>query len=269
MSGILDSGRVGTAARRLVVTTLATLSTGLGLAGFVPSNLQAQESFLGEIIATSAHFCPRYTRPADGGFEAAGVLSDLFSLYGHTYGGDFPAFGVPDFYDRDAALRAGAESRYYSPVSGALYPGWGPVRWCVVLAGTHPSRDDDRRSDSRIAGELMATGADYCPSGWQVETAGTLPHQETINWCKATGGAGWVDGLVAQMLLFAGDTCPQDTMPAEGQVLQIEENSALFSLVGTIYGGDGRQTFALPDMASPAPGMKWCIITVGIYPSRN
>jgi microcystin-dependent protein len=47
-------------------------------------------------------------------------------------------------------------------------------------------------------------------------------------------------------------------------------NTALFSLLGTYYGGDGRQTFALPDLRSAAPnGTTYSICTVGIYPARQ
>lgn len=47
--------------------------------------------------------------------------------------------------------------------------------------------------------------------------------------------------------------CPQGMMSAEGQILSISENDALFSLIGTYYGGDGRTTFALPDLRGRLP----------------
>ncbi|NEU33727.1 phage tail protein, partial [bacterium LRH843] len=42
--------------------------------------------------------------------------------------------------------------------------------------------------------------------------------------------------------------CPRNWAAADGQLLAISSNTALFSLIGTIYGGDGRTTFALPDL---------------------
>ena len=42
--------------------------------------------------------------------------------------------------------------------------------------------------------------------------------------------------------------CPRGMMEADGRLLPIAENTALFSLLGTMYGGDGRTTFALPDL---------------------
>jgi len=59
-------------------------------------------------------------------------------------------------------------------------------------------------------------------------------------------------------------------MPANGQILPINQNQALFSLLGTTYGGDGRTTFALPDLRSVTPnGMTYMICVAGVFPSRN
>lgn len=46
--------------------------------------------------------------------------------------------------------------------------------------------------------------------------------------------------------------CPRGWAPADGQLLAVSQNDALFSLYGTIYGGDGRTTFALPDLRGRA-----------------
>ena len=53
--------------------------------------------------------------------------------------------------------------------------------------------------------------------------------------------------LLGSMCVFAGNFAPRGYMFAHGQLLAISKNSALFSLIGTTYGGDGRTTFALPD----------------------
>ncbi len=53
--------------------------------------------------------------------------------------------------------------------------------------------------------------------------------------------------------MFAGNFAPQGWAFCNGQVLAIAENDALFSLLGTTYGGDGQTTFALPDLRSRIP----------------
>ncbi|MFT5330975.1 MAG: microcystin-dependent protein [Parasphingorhabdus sp.] len=59
--------------------------------------------------------------------------------------------------------------------------------------------------------------------------------------------------LLGQMMLFGGNFCPRGWADASGTLIAISQNSALFSLLGTMYGGDGRTTFALPDLRGRAP----------------
>ena len=53
--------------------------------------------------------------------------------------------------------------------------------------------------------------------------------------------------------MFGGDFAPRGWAKCEGQLLAISQHSALFSLLGTMYGGDGRTTFALPDLRGRVP----------------
>lgn len=53
---------------------------------------------------------------------------------------------------------------------------------------------------------------------------------------------------LAEIRMFGGNFAPRGWAFCHGQLLSIAQNQALFSLLGTIYGGDGRTTFALPDM---------------------
>lgn len=53
--------------------------------------------------------------------------------------------------------------------------------------------------------------------------------------------------------IFAGTFYPINTLLCQGQLLSISQNTALFSLVGTTYGGDGTTTFALPNLCGRAP----------------
>lgn len=108
------------------------------------------------------------------------------------------------------------------------------------------------------------------------------------------------DAMLGEVKLFAGNFAPRGWAFCDGQVLSISSNTALFSILGTIYGGDGRTTFALPDLRGSIPvgvgtgqglnavtlgqksrngapgkeaqatlGMHYIIAVQGIYPSRN
>tara|TARA_B100001109_G_C18790961_1_gene440048 strand:+ start:449 stop:1000 length:552 start_codon:yes stop_codon:yes gene_type:complete len=87
--------------------------------------------------------------------------------------------------------------------------------------------------------------------------------------------------------MFAGNFAPRGWALCNGQLLPIAANSALFSLLGTIYGGDGRTTFALPDLRGRAPihmgqgpgltfrrqgqrfGTEYNILSINNLPSHN
>lgn len=62
-----------------------------------------------------------------------------------------------------------------------------------------------------------------------------------------------MDPLIGQLLIFAGNFEPRGWAFCNGQILPISDNAALFSLLGTTYGGDGRTTFGLPDLRGRAP----------------
>jgi microcystin-dependent protein len=62
-----------------------------------------------------------------------------------------------------------------------------------------------------------------------------------------------MEEFIGTIKLFAGNYAPRDYAFCNGQLLQIAQNNALFSIIGTTYGGDGRTTFALPDLRSRVP----------------
>ena len=59
--------------------------------------------------------------------------------------------------------------------------------------------------------------------------------------------------FVAEIRIFAGNFAPRGWAFCDGQLLPISQNTALFSLIGTTYGGDGRTTTALPNLQGRAP----------------
>lgn len=61
------------------------------------------------------------------------------------------------------------------------------------------------------------------------------------------------DQLLGEIRMFAGNFAPRGWAFCDGQLLSISSNSALFSLLGTMYGGDGRTTFGLPDLRGRMP----------------
>jgi microcystin-dependent protein len=62
-----------------------------------------------------------------------------------------------------------------------------------------------------------------------------------------------MESFIGSIFAFGGNFAPKGTMACDGRILQIAKYSALFSILGTTYGGDGRATFALPDLRGVAP----------------
>ena len=61
------------------------------------------------------------------------------------------------------------------------------------------------------------------------------------------------DPFLAEIRMFGGNFAPRGWALCNGQLMPISQNTALFALLGTFYGGDGQSTFALPNMLDRAP----------------
>lgn len=72
-------------------------------------------------------------------------------------------------------------------------------------------------------------------------------------WAISTPARAQSEPFIGQLMLFGGNFCPRGWAEADGQLLAINQHTALFSLFGTLYGGDGRTTFALPDLRGRVP----------------
>jgi hypothetical protein len=87
-----------------------------------------------------------------------------------------------------------------------------------------------------------------------------------------SAGAGFDDCKLGEVRLFAGTKAPNLTVEAAGQTLPINQNIALFSLLGTQYGGNGQNTFKLPDLRDASPkgasprGVHYVICIEGDWP---
>lgn len=91
-----------------------------------------------------------------------------------------------------------------------------------------------------------------------------------------------MEGTIGEIRMFAADFAPRNWQFCNNQLLQISTNAALFSILGTTYGGNGVQTFALPDLRGRTPvgtgstydlgeitGIESATITANNLPSHN
>lgn len=118
---------------------------------------------------------------------------------------------------------------------------------------------------------------------------GMAPALALIVACFAapTGAQAESQPFVGEIAATGNTFCPNGWASAEGQLLAISQNDALFSLFGTIYGGDGRTTFGLPDLRGRTPvgvgqgaglpnvregqkgGIENATLTTALLPSHN
>jgi microcystin-dependent protein len=61
------------------------------------------------------------------------------------------------------------------------------------------------------------------------------------------------EAFIGSIVIFAGNFAPRGWQLCNGQILSIAQNTALFSILGTTYGGNGQTTFALPDLRGRTP----------------
>jgi microcystin-dependent protein len=80
-----------------------------------------------------------------------------------------------------------------------------------------------------------------------------------------------MDCLMGTLLQFAGNFQPEGWLLCNGQSLQTNQYPALYSILGTTYGGDGVHTFNLPNLNTHPikSGPVWLICVDGIYPTRS
>lgn len=104
-------------------------------------------------------------------------------------------------------------------------------------ASPNPRRDFLARTAAALGGALLAlAGRPALPGGGQARAA--------------TNGQ---NPFLGEIMLFAGNFAPTGYAFCEGQLLAIAQNTALFSILGTQYGGNGTTTFGLPDLRGRAP----------------
>lgn len=105
----------------------------------------------------------------------------------------------------------------------------------------HPTRRDWLRRLGAVvgAGVLAAPAAQAAPRG--------------LGLRRGPNGTQGSEPFVGEIMLFTGNFAPTGWAICAGQLLPISQNTTLFSLLGTYYGGDGRSTFALPNLQGHTP----------------
>lgn len=240
------------------------------------------EVYPGEIMTFAGAFTPPPFLPCDGQLLSVSEYSVLFEAIGTVFGGDgVTTFALPDLRGRVPvgfgqgpdganvafASRGGNESLTLAvenlpahthlilgdpTASGDVNPAdrvLGASEGAKMYSGKQPSSDLGERS--------------IAPTGSGLPFDNRKPFV-AITYCIAIRGPGRVTPLVGELLLLAGRHEPNGWAICDGRLLDIRQHAELFLLIGTHYGGDGRSTFALPDLRAHVP-FCWGSSITGFY----
>lgn len=198
--------------------------------------------FIGQVSAFAGNFAPNGTFACEGQLLSIAEYSALFAIIGTTYGGDGQTtFALPDLRGRTPVHTGngvslgqvlGTETTTLTtanlPVEmgGSATPvsNYGPslgLNFAIALSGIFPSQNARELKGSAAEPDLVYTEAGDPPN-------------------------------IGEIIMFAGNFAPSGYALANGQLLPINQNQALFALLGTTYGGNGTTNFALPNLQGRA-----------------
>lgn len=242
---------------------------GVAGAGQVFSNMQPSLAVRCS-IATSGEFPPRDSGSAIGPYvpyigqvvlhaaapinvnyfviangEERNIASNtaLFSILGTMYGGDGRAtYALPDLRGRtamNAGLGTGLSQREVGERVGS--------ELAEITLGTMPlhthSLPGGAITQPSGGGQPFDTMQPTLGSTYGVAHSGVFPGNTMLDEV----------GYIGEIILFAGNFAPGGYFPCDGRMLFISDYEALFTLIGTSYGGDGVDTFAVPDLRGRIP----------------
>lgn len=236
VTGVAGSGQAFSNLQPSLAVTQAVALEGLYPNLWGPGS--ATGGTIGFVQAFAGSFAPSGMALADGRMLDIRNNSAVFSLLGTLYGGDgIHVFALPDLAGR-AVVGSGA--------------GPGLARWT----------EGDRFGASTVtlSQAQMPAHQHALPGGGATETAGgnspffnaqpslAMKRLIAVDGAYPGSGGSTASVFIGQVATFAGHSTPSGWAEAAGQLLPIASNTALFSLLGASYGGDGKSTFALPDL---------------------
>lgn len=216
--------------------------------GIFPGSGGSPVGTIGELMMFAGNFAPAGYLPADGRVVNISEYETLFYLLGTTYGGDGETtFAMPDLRGR-TAVGTGAGPGLTSRIIGGSFGAPSVTLTSANLpAHSHAVPVVPSITSTTGNGQPYAKVQPSLAINYIVPLQGIFPGMD--------GGPGPVgfDPTMGFVYAYAGGYVPDGWATASGQLLPINQNQALFSLLGTTYGGNGITTFALPDLRGRAP----------------
>ena len=218
------------------------VTEAIPLFGIFPSNGGSGSALgdtLGFVYDFAGDFAPGDSLAAQGQTLPISPNTPLFSLLGTAYGGTgSTTFTLPNLEGR-ATIGAGTGPGLTPQTLGAAT---GSPTLTLTTAQIPP------HDHSLPGGGVTGTTGGGQPFDNMQPSLPLQPLIAVSGVFPARGGSSGSAAFLGQVASFAGGFIPSGWMQAAGQLLPIATNSALFSILGTTYGGNGTTDFALPDL---------------------
>ena len=252
--------------------------------------------YLGEIVLYPFPFAPAFWAPCQGQLIPISQNIPLFSIIGNEFGGDgVTTFALPDY--RNLA----PQNMQYCIALQGLQPKGAPrpgsLGEITILPYATPAGwyncnaqmldVSQNQSLFRLIGTSFGGGgtwfrlpnlttvpppvAQYLPFRQAAPPNAGAPAPTRSSYCIFNGGANTsATPFLCEVRIITSFAVPAGWVSCNGQTFPINQNQGLFSLLGTTFGGDGRTTFALPNLsrARLPTGLGYYMAVVGQYPSR-
>lgn len=214
--------------------------------------------FLGEVRMYASpwqHLHFNNTLPTDGQRLSIDHNIPLHAILFDNFGGDDHIFALPDLRDTTVMGVGQGQGLTARNLGDRVGIGHLSLQESHLPEHVHELAEGGTFTGPAGEGDPFDNMQPTSTLRWLINVRGLFP---------TMGGAGSSDyAFLGQMTMFAGEDIPFGWLPAEGQILPINQNQALYSVMGTAYGGDGRVTFALPDLRGRVPvgaGGEWNLL---------
>lgn len=262
------------------------------LMNLMPAHVKAAgsgEPTVGQICLFPYYFVPIGYLECSGQELSISSYPALFSLLGNTFGGNgITTFALPNLTSANpysSQNNNGYTAKYYIATEGLMGSWAVPVIGEVCLL---PDSVVNKYAQNYGEEWLKCDGSSYDTTTYNALYSiiatkfGTklpdLSHSSPLTGlsyyiaCKGNypSSSFALEDFIGAINLAAINFVPTDMVPCNGQILPIAQNTALYALLGTSYGGNGTTTFAVPDLRglAPLPGLTYYISTMGYFPSR-
>jgi len=259
---------------------LADVSGGLVLPP--GGSVAMRQGVVGEIIYFGGSFDPSGWLHCDGRPLPLAENEGLFMVIGTTFGGDDDTLRLPVVPDLAPGVRALISTYGTFPMPdrrlGADYP-LGSIR---IFAGPALATDwaaCDGRSlplnQNAALGSIINRqfGGDASSFRLPVLAAPVKGAHRAISlsgpYPQFGGGMATSSQALGEIALWPVGPVPLGWAVCQGQALPVQQNTALYSILGTTFGGRQNVNFNLPKLAPPIQGLQYVIATNGVFPSRG